>query len=71
MKSLADGLQVIGGGTSGLTVAKRLAEDPSISVAVVEAGGPYRVANGNLSQIPAFCTHYSADVVTDVPPRID
>ncbi|KAH8111295.1 GMC oxidoreductase [Phellopilus nigrolimitatus] len=29
---------VIGGGTAGLTVAARLAEDPSITVAVLEAG---------------------------------
>ncbi|KAJ7777208.1 alcohol oxidase [Mycena metata] len=29
---------VIGGGTSGLTVAARLSEDPSISVLVIEAG---------------------------------
>ncbi|KAJ6597795.1 alcohol oxidase [Mycena vulgaris] len=30
---------VVGGGTSGLVVAARLVEDPSISVCVVEAGG--------------------------------
>ncbi|KAH8111799.1 GMC oxidoreductase, partial [Phellopilus nigrolimitatus] len=29
---------IIGGGTAGLTVAARLSEDPSISVAVIEAG---------------------------------
>ncbi|KAF8468031.1 alcohol oxidase [Gautieria morchelliformis] len=29
---------VIGGGTAGLTIAGRLSEDPSISVAVIEAG---------------------------------
>lgn len=32
---------VVGGGTSGLAVAARLAEDPSVTVAVVEAGGNY------------------------------
>ena len=63
--------QVIGGGTSGLTVAKRLAEDPSVSVAVVEAGGFYELDNGNLSQIPAFCTRYSSDAVTDIQPLVD
>ncbi|THH28509.1 hypothetical protein EUX98_g5668 [Antrodiella citrinella] len=30
---------VVGGGTAGLTVAGRLAEDPNVSVAVLEAGG--------------------------------
>lgn len=30
---------IVGGGTSGLTVANRLSEDPSISVLVVERGG--------------------------------
>lgn len=44
---------VVGGGTAGLVMAARLAEDPSISVAVVEAGGFYEVDNGNLSVIPA------------------
>ena len=45
---------IIGGGTAGLTVAARLAEDPSISVAVVEAGGFYEVDNGNRSVIPGM-----------------
>ncbi|KAI4282986.1 MAG: hypothetical protein L6R38_002512 [Xanthoria sp. 2 TBL-2021] len=45
---------IIGGGTAGLTVAERLSEDPTISVAVIEAGGFYELDNGNLSQIPAF-----------------
>jgi heterodisulfide reductase subunit A-like polyferredoxin len=38
---------VIGGGTAGLTIAARLAEDPNVSVAVVEAGGFYQQENGN------------------------
>ena len=46
--------KIIGGGTAGLTVAERLSEDPSISVAVIEAGGFYELDNGNVSQIPAF-----------------
>jgi choline dehydrogenase len=38
---------VIGGGTAGLTIAARLAEDSSVSVAVIEAGGFYQQENGN------------------------
>ncbi|KAL8864547.1 MAG: hypothetical protein Q9198_009794, partial [Flavoplaca austrocitrina] len=45
---------VIGGGTAGLTVAERLSEDPTVSVAVIEAGGFYELTDGNVSQIPAF-----------------
>ncbi|EYE92427.1 GMC family oxidoreductase [Aspergillus ruber CBS 135680] len=50
---------VVGGGNAGLTVAARLAEDSSISVAVIEAGTFYEIANGNLSQIPAYDTYWS------------
>jgi choline dehydrogenase len=38
---------VIGGGTAGLTISARLAEDPDVSVAVIEAGGFYQQDNGN------------------------
>lgn len=43
---------VLGGGTAGLTMAKRLAEDKRFTVAVVEAGDFYQFANGNNTQIP-------------------
>jgi choline dehydrogenase len=38
---------VVGGGTAGLTIAARLAEDNNITVAVIEAGGFYQMDNGN------------------------
>lgn len=38
---------VVGGGTAGLAIAARLAENSSVSVAVVEAGGFYQMDNGN------------------------
>lgn len=50
---------IVGGGTAGLTVAARLAESPSTSVAVIEAGGFYEVDNGNLSVVPGFATFFS------------
>lgn len=40
---------VVGGGTAGATIAGRLSEDPSITVAVIEAGGEGR---GLLSTVP-------------------
>ncbi|CAI4215501.1 unnamed protein product [Parascedosporium putredinis] len=43
---------VVGGGTSGLAIAARLAK--TASVAVVEAGGIYQIDNGNQSVVPAY-----------------
>lgn len=43
---------VLGGGTGGLTIAKRLAEDPSVTVAVIEAGTVYEVADPILESTP-------------------
>ena len=44
---------VVGGGTAGLAVAMRLAEDGTHTVAVVEAGGFYQIEGGNVSVVPA------------------
>ncbi|KAK3053888.1 hypothetical protein LTR09_005168 [Extremus antarcticus] len=51
---------IVGGGTAGLAVAYRLAEDGAKSVAVIEAGGFYEYENGNRSVVPAYRTLYSA-----------
>lgn len=45
---------IVGGGMAGLTVASRLAENNSLSVAVVEAGTFSEISNGNNSQVPAY-----------------
>jgi choline dehydrogenase len=45
---------VIGGGTAGITIASRLAENSNVSVAIIEAGGFYEVDNGNFSVIPGL-----------------
>ena len=47
-----------------MTVAKRLAENKDISVAVVEAGGFYEVDSGNFSQIPVVETLYANALAT-------
>lgn len=43
---------IVGGGTAGLALAARLAENTSHTVAVIEAGGFYEIDNGNVSAIP-------------------
>ncbi|KAK7747585.1 hypothetical protein SLS62_009084 [Diatrype stigma] len=43
---------IVGGGTAGLTLAARLSEDPTMSVAVVEAGTYYQIGNPVLSSTP-------------------
>ncbi|KAL9617871.1 MAG: hypothetical protein Q9160_007359 [Pyrenula sp. 1 TL-2023] len=44
---------IVGGGTAGLTMATRLAENGKYTVAVIEAGSFYEFDNGNHSSIPA------------------
>ena len=63
--------EIVGGGTAGLTVAARLAENPEVSVAVVEAGGFYELDNGNRSQIPAFAGQGTSSNLADIVPTID
>ncbi|KAL8649862.1 MAG: hypothetical protein Q9226_005406, partial [Calogaya cf. arnoldii] len=42
------------GGTAGLTIAARLTQNTSLSVAVVEAGGYPEETVGNISTVPAY-----------------
>ncbi|SMQ52975.1 unnamed protein product [Zymoseptoria tritici ST99CH_3D7] len=63
---------IVGGGTGGLAVAHRLAEDGRNSVAVIEAGGFYQ-ESGNFSVIPAYgeaaFTSISPDAINESPER--
>ena len=45
---------IVGGGTAGLALAVRLAEDTSLTVAVIEAGGFYEEDFGNNSVVPGL-----------------
>lgn len=63
---------IVGGGTAGLTIATRLAENRSLSIAVVEAGSFYEISNGNQSTIPYYSMDSeSADPHTFVNKWID
>ena len=65
------GAKVVGGGLSGLVMAERLAENPNVSVAVVEAGSFYELSNGNISQIPQKSPYFSTPEPTDIQPGVD
>ena len=60
---------VIGGGTAGLTVARRLAENNT--VAVIEAGSFYEFDNSNLTEIPADASDYLGKDPSIQNPLID
>ncbi|KAL8969550.1 MAG: hypothetical protein Q9197_004271 [Variospora fuerteventurae] len=62
---------VVGGGTAGLALASRLAEDFSRTVAVIEAGGFYEQDNGNISIVPAYCTIGAGTDPADFNPLVD
>ena len=62
---------IVGGGTAGLTVASRLAENRAISVAVIESGGFYELDSGNVSVVPGYSTLYAGTNPNDTDPEID
>ena len=62
---------IVGGGTAGLTVASRLAENHAISVAVIESGGFYELDSGNISVVPGYSTFYAGTNPNDTDPAID
>ena len=60
---------VVGGGTAGLTIARRLAEHHT--VAVIEAGSFYEIDNSNLTEIPADASYYLGKDPSIQNPLID
>ncbi|OQE37365.1 hypothetical protein PENCOP_c010G07203 [Penicillium coprophilum] len=62
---------VVGGGNAGLTIASRLAENQTVSVAVIEAGGFYETDNGNYSIVPGYSSYYTGSDPADYQPLID
>lgn len=49
---------VVGGGTAGLAVATRLAQNMSQTVAVIEGGSFYELTNGNFSEVPGLAAQW-------------
>ncbi|KAG7009750.1 patulin synthase [Physcia stellaris] len=62
---------VVGGGTAGLAIATRLAQNSSNSVAVIEAGGWSEFDNGNLTAIPADAGYWIGKSPLSRNPLID
>ncbi|KAE9389312.1 alcohol oxidase [Gymnopus androsaceus JB14] len=62
---------VVGGGTAGITLAVRLAEDPSVTVALIEAGSFYELTNAPISSTPfGDILGVGADI-SDANPAVD
>jgi hypothetical protein len=62
---------IVGGGTAGLTLARRLAANSSISVAVIEAGDFYEFSNGNLTEVPAYASFFVGSAPVAKNPLFD
>ena len=52
-------------------MATRLAENPAVSVAVIEGGSFYEIDNGNFSQIPAYDSYFTSAPPSTSQPLID
>lgn len=61
---------VIGGGTAGLVIGARLADEGN-TVAIIEAGSLSELDNGNLSSVPGTAAYFIGTAPLFKNPRID
>ena len=58
---------IVGGGTAGLTLANRLSANPSVSVAVIEAGTFPEDVVGNETLVPNYASYFTTQAaLTDL-----
>lgn len=62
---------IVGGGTAGLTLARRLAANASNTVAVIEAGSFAELDNGNHSQVPSYAGYGVGSSPSSINPLVD
>ena len=62
---------IVGGGTAGLTLARRLAANSANTVAVIEAGSFAELDNGNHSQVPSYAQFGVGSSPRTINPLVD
>jgi choline dehydrogenase len=62
---------IVGVGPGGLVMANRLTEDPSVSVAIVEAGTWPEDVVGNLTEVPAYDFYFDSKAANATYPGVD